>query len=381
MLLIKIVKTVNYKQGIFENQQTEHLKNSCELVKESFREILQAAQEIYVIFKDGSKEVQQEWKRFTESIDQIIEEAMKNTILQSLQNLSSAINGNSLEDQQALFHVRVLLDSSIEFRPTMIDLTNTINRITKELIGIVRFASRVTDSLNTSNKINEREEKCKDSNQETLHLSISTNESVLKLINQIMNGTASMASSARKQLHIWEKYKPLWEMDKESFLRRYSKSNLSPATFERDINHHKNEKEKIEIEESNTYVYFIRLDFSNLKASLMSHNIEWQNRLTEVFHKNGFEKLRKSYSIFHSLAKKYRKSISGIDNQCLNNDILKDMSTIKNDFDTLEATYRSLNKFDFQMSSDEIEMIDSIRRKWKYLQEVADESVNNIILT
>jgi dynein heavy chain len=47
----------------------------------------------YEVFKEDSLEVQREWLQFTEKIDKMVEQALRQTVKKSLQELSKAING------------------------------------------------------------------------------------------------------------------------------------------------------------------------------------------------------------------------------------------------------------------------------------------------
>eukprot|EP00952_Eustigmatos_sp_NYUAD-ZCMA_P004442 19561-Eustigmatos_ZCMA.PRE.1 len=59
--------------------------------------------DIYQHFKDGSGEVQREWRALLASTDKSVEQALRQTVKKSLQELSRAINGDRKVDAQSLF--------------------------------------------------------------------------------------------------------------------------------------------------------------------------------------------------------------------------------------------------------------------------------------
>ena len=386
MALVKVDQSANYNQGSFESQQAEHRKASLEMIEELYQTIFKLVSEISTTFKSGSKEVQQEWKRFVESVDQMIENALKKSILDSLKTLSSAINGDSNDDVQTLFHVHVLLDYNVEFRPTMINLTHTVNSITKEVIRLVKLP-RIKDalmSIECSNTLvsNENIRPKSSSSEEPLHLKLASDEDVLNMLNQIMNGMANTASNAHTLLTEWEKYKSLWEMDKESFLRRYTKSNRSLATFEQDIIRYKKQQKSIEMEESHAFLSFIRLDFSSLKSSLISHSIEWQEKLTSLLHQNANQNLHNMVSIIDSVTEKLTRSPSDLNTlkeviECISK-TKSEMPALKFEYTMLEATFRSLNTFDVIISDREMEMLEYLRPKWNNFNELVGEAETKV---
>jgi len=52
---------------------------------------------------------------------------------------------------------------------------------------------------------------------------LTNEEETLKIVVAIMNGLSRSSTELQKYLFYWEKYKMLWEMDKDAFIRRYGK--------------------------------------------------------------------------------------------------------------------------------------------------------------
>ena len=94
-------------------------------------------------FRDGSSEVQREWKSQINQIDKAFETSLKACVKRSLQDLSKAINGDSKTEPQSLFTVRILLEKGVNYAPSMIDLTHNLNIVAKEIINVVTFFPRL----------------------------------------------------------------------------------------------------------------------------------------------------------------------------------------------------------------------------------------------
>ena len=58
----------------------------------------------------------------------------------------------------------------------------------------------------------------------------------------------------------WEKYKSLWELDKDNFIRKYVKQNRPLSQFDIDIQRYRDVQEEVQNEEQNSKLaYHARL--------------------------------------------------------------------------------------------------------------------------
>ena len=71
---------------------------------------------------------------------------------------------------------------------------------------------------------------------------------MLKIAVQVMNGMSSTATELQKYLSYWDKYKPIWEMDKESYVRRYAKANRSLKNYNDDVTKYREQQADIQSE-------------------------------------------------------------------------------------------------------------------------------------
>ena len=228
--------------------------------------MLDIMNEAYAHFQSDPPEVQREWKKFTEITDKMVGEALRQTVKKSLQELSRAINGDAKSEPQALFKVNVVLENNtVAFRPTMINLTQTVNMVSKDTINVIGAVPRIVDAASDS---------------ASYHSAISSDEDLLKILVHVMNGMSSCATELQKYLNYWDKYRPLWEVEKDAFIRRYAKANQPLMKFDIDITKYKEQQTEIQHEEISTTVKFTKIDSSQLKGSLNHHCVQWQNKLT-----------------------------------------------------------------------------------------------------
>ena len=141
--LLRIDKSVIYEGGLFETRQGEHRQQISQTFSTSFQKVMTILRGMFKNFRDGSPEVQREWKSQINQIDKAFETSLKACVKRSLQDLSKAINGDSKTEPQSLFTVRILLEKGVNYAPSMIDLTHNLNVVAKEIINVVTFFPRL----------------------------------------------------------------------------------------------------------------------------------------------------------------------------------------------------------------------------------------------
>eukprot|EP00957_Ditylum_brightwellii_P079637 6055926-Ditylum_brightwellii.AAC.1 len=139
-------------------------------------------------------------------------------------------------------------------------------------------------------------------------------------------------------------------MDKESFIRRYAKANRTLECFERDIIRYKNQQSSIEGEGSSCTAGFIKLDTYFLKDSLVSHCVEWQEKLTHLLSKNAGQMLNELVTMFDSNTRKMTRQPRNLSALQELIDLVamlkKDLPSIGGKFAPIQASYRTLANFD-----------------------------------
>ncbi|CAN0325424.1 unnamed protein product, partial [Scytosiphon promiscuus] len=149
-----------------------------------------------------------------------------------------------------------------------------------------------------------------------------------------LSGGSASAAELQKYLSYWDKYKYIWENDKDGFIRRYAKANRGLAQFQADIGRYRELQADIVQEESSHTINFIKIDCTQLKTALVGHCSQWQAKLTGLLNQNAMGELRGLHELFQT-------STARLKVQPLNLDHLSEswnlLETMKKDVPTIEA--------------------------------------------
>lgn len=98
-----------------------------------------------------------------------------------------------------------------------------------------------------------------------------------------------------------------WDVDKDAYMRRYANTKRPLSSYDMDITRYRSMQEDIQSEDPTRTVRFIRIDCSRLKASLVSHCIDWQQRLITLLHTNATTELQTIQYLIQSTSKELLK--------------------------------------------------------------------------
>ena len=372
LVLVRVDKNARYKDRDFKAHQEEHRLECKEKLKLAHLDMVTQLQELFAIFQDGPDDVQGEWVEYITQVDDCVLKSLLSSVKKTLLSFSSFINGNDdTGENQTLFFVFVILkDNRLECRPSLIDLTHIVNSVAKELIGIVKTVPRMQDSLITKNPLINNSKK---NAANYFYEMISSNEHILNLVVKIMNGMAAAATDVRRWLLTWNRYKALWEMDKDSYIRRYSKANQTLEVFDRDITYHKDQQLSIEGEGGSHTINFIKLDTTVLKATLSKHSNEWQEKLTGLLSRNTEQELSELHNMFEINKAKLTRTPQNVAQLSANIELTaslnEEISVIDKRLASVEATYRVLEKFEDHSDAKTAQMLANLRPSFEVMKE------------
>ena len=161
-----------------------------------------------------------------------MEHSLKNSVKKSLQELSKVINGDSKTDPVVIFTVQIqLLEDHCMYLPSMIQLTQNVNILAKDVIDAIstvgRIRSQVYGPSHTAPVVEEATVVAtttdageptaapaaaaapapEDKHKKTYYEIISDDSDILRIVVQVMNGMSSTAIELQKYLSYWDKYK------------------------------------------------------------------------------------------------------------------------------------------------------------------------------
>eukprot|EP01042_Synura_sphagnicola_P000546 gene546-588_t len=437
-LLLKVDKNLIYDETLFETRQREHRVALSQQFEDSFHKILHSLRSIYRNFREGSPEVQREWKSQVTQIDKVMEQSLKHAVKRSLQELSKAINGDSKTDPQTLFTVRIVLDSSksmiessrVTYRPSMINLTHSVNVVAKDVIGVVTAIPRIRGqsfemgggvptilpTQNSSVTILEDKDKSYPGNvtpeipgtgsggmenllggslgaplgstvvpapaaptEEEKYKSyydvISDDNDILRIVVQVMNGMSSTATELQKYLSYWDKkYKALWETDKENIIKKYAKASRTPQYLDAEISKYRQTQTEIQAEELSHTINFVRVDCTSLKDSLIGHCLQYQNKLTGLLNQGGMQELTDLFELFKKSAENLTVPPTNLDELSAKLTACKDLKEQQDSiiarFEPVREVYNTLGKFEVAVKEEELQMLSTLDTAFKEFAEM-----------
>eukprot|EP00736_Rhodelphis_marinus_P013382 Rmarinus@m.14828 len=413
-MLVSIQKKKVYEEGEFEEHQKKHRDAVRAQLVATHEDIINVLRATYEYFQADGDDVQREWEKYTEKVDRMLEDALRQTVKRSLQEVARAVNGDSKTEVHPLFKVNVILESNnhVELRPSMTQLSQTVHSVSKELVTVISSIPRVCDNplvRKVDPKAAAREERAvdqsaslaasggdganslaaiasqakqsidkKDNGRESFYDVISNDEDILKIMVAIMTGMSSINDKLHKYITYWEKYKHIWDMDKDAYIRRYAKSNRPLSSYESDITRYREFQADITGEETINNMQFIRLDCSPLKQSLVSHCVTWQGRFTTLLGDNARKELTDLHNLFKTNSKKLMTSPSNLDMLADSINLLQklrgDEGAIEARFEPLAAMYKLLDKFEVPVKEEETALQNSLHSGWANFRQVMEEA-------
>lgn len=383
-LLIDIQRNMVYEGATFVARQNDHREVVCNRFQAAYTAITSTLEDLRQNFEGHPPEVQREWQKFVGKTDKMLGDALRQTVKRSLQELSRAINGDNKTEPQQLFKINVVLDSNnnVGFVPTMMELTQKINIVCKDLISAVKVVPRLKDmSINAPEKQTELEAE-RARHRRRYYDAISNDEDILKIMVQVMNGMSSCATELQKYLTYWDKYRPLWDLDKDAFIRRYAKANRPLSQYDVDITRYREQQSDIQAEDMTSAINFVKIDCNLLKSSLVDHCMQWQNKLTGLLNQNARAELEELHAMFakHSatLLSKPLNLDELSDKIHLKDELMAERAAIEARFEPLEAKYHTLAKFDVHVSDSETQKLATLPDVWNHFTTVLENSENTL---
>lgn len=346
----------------------------------------------------------------------------------SLQDLSRAINGDLRTEPQSLFTVRILLENNnrVTYMPSMVNLTHSVNIVAKDIISVVAsfprlrnqnfdtteftkggsFANGKTlsslDAHSSSNggsnpgaisggmnKARLAAVEIANTNQDgsestdgtpqggsegflapvkvhtkSYYEIISEDTDILRIVVLVMNGMSSTATELQKYLSYWEKYKGLWEMDKDVYMRKQAKANKNSAQFESEITRFRSQQSDIYSETSTHVINFVRVDCNVLKDALVGHCLQCQTKLTGLLNQNGAQELEDIFTLFRKSKAALQSVPTNLDElsakigQC--KELKEQVSSTQSRFEPVREIYNTLSKFEVAVKEGELNKLQSL---------------------
>ena len=360
--LLSLKRNYVYDDGVFVAEQDIHRKRIRERLQQLRRRIEKNIREMYEIFSGDPPDIQQRWKQYVFSVETQIEVALRACLKSSLKEFNKSINGDGKNDPQPLFKTNAILkENIIVFEPSMVSLTARVNSVCKALVSVVSCVERLAvfgDQRDES--VDERS---------SFYDVLSNETEVLDILVSIMNGLSANSTEMDKYLSYWDKYKFLWDVDKDAFLRRYSKANRPLSQYNIDITRYRDQQAAVQGEELATSILFMRAECGLLKQELIRHCIDWQQRFTGILNNIARTELESLMNMMKDNTIELTTKPETLDELSNKVNCLQDLVANKDDtaasFGPIEDKYASLQKFDVQPTEEEQAWLAALRIQWE----------------
>ncbi|XP_071375886.1 dynein axonemal heavy chain 2, partial [Centroberyx affinis] len=373
-LLARVDGKTVYRDLEFEDDQRAHQQKQLQTLRSAHQDIVNIMSRVHDIFRNDGPEVQQHWVTYTEKVDLMVEEALRRNIKRSLQELSRAINGDSKTSPNPLFRVQVVLRQGapqttpqVEFSPTLQKLAQIVNIITPQLINTISVFKRLPDLLTH-----------KRSQRNPIHTIFEQDEEIGKIQAAVAAGMRANAGHLQAYLKTWDKYREIWETNKDSFIRRYQRLNPPVSSFDADIARYTEVDNNVQQEETVLSIQFVMLDCSPLKFSLVQHCHEWQGKFTQLLSLMASTRLKELHGFLQDNAKRLSQPPQTLVEL---GESLKLLETIQGDLAKTEAQippiheqFAILEKYEVTVEQAVQEMLESLNREWLWFQQVVIDS-------
>ncbi|XP_077357601.1 dynein axonemal heavy chain 2 isoform X2 [Festucalex cinctus] len=376
-LLVRLDGKTLYRNWEFETDQRTHRQRQHEQLRSALQRIIDIMTDIHNTFSKDGPEVQEHWVRYTEKVDKMLEEALRSNIKRSMQKLAQAINGDRKSSPTPLFRMLVSLrqpdpkaELRVEFSPSLRELGQILD-ILPQLISTISKFKRLPELLS-----------CEHSHQNPIHVNIANDEEIKGIQAAVGAGMAATASHLREYLTIWDKYRDIWETNKDSYIKRYQKLNQPVASFDADIHRYTEIETSIQQEETVTNFQFIVLDCSPLKTSLVQHCSQWQTKFMQLLVRIAANALKEMHASMNRNAKRLSEPNTTLvqlsESLGLLESFQNNLTKTEADIVLIYEQFAVLDKYGFPLDQTVQDLRGSLTTKWDWFQQVLVD--NDVIL-
>ncbi|XP_005399515.1 PREDICTED: dynein heavy chain 2, axonemal isoform X2 [Chinchilla lanigera] len=373
-LLVRISGKRVYRDLEFEEDQREHREAVQQKLMKLHQDVVNILTNSYEVFKNDGPEIQQQWMLYTIRLDHMMEDALRLNVKWSLLELSKAINGDGKTTPNPLFRVLVILQTDVqgggaqvEFSPTQQTLAGVVNDIGSHLISTISVFRHLPDIL-IKRKVQ----------REPIHTIVERDEDIKKIQAQISSGMTNNASLLQNYLKTWDMYREIWEINKDSFIRRYQRLNPPVSSFDADIARYTEVANNVQKEETVLNIQFVLLDCSHLKFSLVQHCNEWQNKFTTLLKEMAAKHLLELHNYLKENGEKISRPPQTLEELGVS---LQLMDTLQHDLPNMETQippiheqFTILEKYEVPVPDEVLEMLDRLNGEWVTFQQILLDS-------
>nr|XP_015801752.2 dynein axonemal heavy chain 2 [Nothobranchius furzeri] len=375
-LLLKIDAETAYRNLEFEQTQKAHQMDCLQKLRSAHQEIVRNMTEIHSIFAKDGAEVQENWASYTSKVDHMVEEAFRLNISNSMNKLSTAINGNQ-NPGAALFEITINLQQTspqtfpkVTFSPSLKKLAEMVN-ILPQLIRAISEFKRLPGLLSLPG-----------SQENPIFRSIGQDEKIRESQAAIMAGMSANAICMEEYKKTWYKYRDIWGMNKDNIINNYKRQNPPLSSIDADIQRYSEKANSVDQEKACSCIQFVRVDCSPLKLSLVEHCREWKAKLTELLSQEACSRLQELYSTIQDNADRLKQTpetLADLDKSfTLLNTLRANSDKTFTQVSVIQEQFAVLQKYEVPVEDSVMKMRDGLNDQWDLFQSVLKDSSSSL---
>ncbi|XP_061138372.1 dynein axonemal heavy chain 2 [Syngnathus typhle] len=372
-LLVRLDGKSLYRNWEFENDQRTHRLRQQDQMRGALQRIVDIMVDLHNTFAKDGPEVQVHWVTHTGNVDHMLEQALRTNVKRSMQKLAQAINGDRKSSPTPLFRVLLSLrqsdlrsDLRVEFSPSLRDLGQILD-VLPQLINTVSKFKRLPQLLS-----------CEQSHETPIHVNIENDEEIKGIQAAVGAGMAATANHLKEYLTTWDKYRDIWETNKDNYIQRYQKLNQPVASFDADIHRYTEIETSIQQEETVTNFQFIVLDCSPLKTSLVQHCSRWQTKFMQLLVRIAGNSLKDMHASMNRNAKRLGEPNATLaelsESSALLESFQGNLAKTEAAIDLIHEQFAVLDKYGFPLDQNLQDLRGTLNTKWEWFQQVLTDS-------
>ena len=372
-LLVKINTKRVYEELQFYDDQIEHKEKVQDKLYGLYHEIMTIMKMQFSVFQRDGQEVYRQWVKYTERIDQFLEDAFRMNVKFSLHEISKAINGDGKSGPSPLFRVNITLEPEsgqttpkVGFSPTLEQLQKIVEMIANKLVSACANIRRLPDIL-TRGRVSDR----------SIAEVIDNDEETRKAKQIIRDGIVQNNEHLTKFVEVWDGYKEIWQINKNAFIKRYQRHNPAVSSFDADIARYSEVQNNIQKEETTITINFVLVDSNSIKMSLIRHCNEWQDKFTALLRNMATAKLKETTTFMHENAIAVTQAPENLnalsDRIELYESLHATMQDTHKELPAIREQFAILEKYEVTVEEDVHDLLDNLQEEWvNYQQAISD---------
>ncbi|XP_068218270.1 dynein axonemal heavy chain 5-like [Palaemon carinicauda] len=277
-----------------------------------------------------------------------------------------------------------LVSPGVQVTPTLDDVQEAINKVAKIILSTANGVSQwVRCSKEEGGDIQDDAEDPSERKR-----SWKTREAVLEVpsmrknyyknvfeskdVSKVMTLMPNSFQSTRNEIHntfiAWEKYHHLWRLDKETAIKEFIGSGPTLQDYDRLLKSYVDMDKKIRSEPSRYRVGAFLVNTDNLKKALAAEAKLWVDKYGEALKTTHMKEMERLFAQINELSRRLERPLKDLDDIKCAIDILRKTRDLELDMDDaidpIEESFGLLVKYEFGLTQEEAERVDSLRSTW-----------------